>query len=115
MDLKDIVTLRDIAKETGIEIRTLQQRLDLPGFNMVEGEDFRRLGQGQSTILTPKGAKKIVLKETLQTIVKGESENPIEVLADLLQEGIITKEKLIELPISPKMRGLVLEKIKEST
>lgn len=115
MDLKDIVTLRDIAKKTGIEIRTLQQRLDLPGFNMVEGEDFRRLGQGQSTILTPKGVKKIILKETLQAIIKGESENPVETLVDLLEEGIITKEKLTELPIPPKMRGLVLEKIKEST
>jgi hypothetical protein len=115
MDLKDIVTLRDVAKKTGIGIRALQYRLGLPGFNMVEGEDFRRLGQGQSTILTPKGAKKIILKETLQAIVKGELENPIETLADLLQEGIITKDKLIELPIPPKMRGLVLEKIKEST
>ncbi len=115
MDLKDIVTLRDVAKKTGIEIRTLQQRLDLPGFNMVEGEDFRRLGQGQSTILTVKGAKKIIIKETLQAIVKGKLEKPVGTLVDLLREGIITKEKLIELPIPPKLRGLVLEKIKKST
>lgn len=62
MNLKDIKTLREVAEESGIEIRTLQQRLDLPNFGLIEEVDFKRLGKRQSTILTPIGIKKI-LKE----------------------------------------------------
>lgn len=62
MDLKDIKTLRQVSEESGIEIRTLQQRLGLPNFGLIEGVDFKRLGKRQSTILTPAGVKKI-LKE----------------------------------------------------
>jgi len=61
MEFKE--TLRDLAKRTGIKIKTLQKRLDLKSFNMVEGEDFTRLGDRQSTLLSPSGVKKIMKED----------------------------------------------------
>lgn len=113
MKLKDVVVLADLAKETNIPVTTLRDRLKHPGFKMVEGDDFRRLGPRMPILLSPKGVMKITVKETLQAVVNGKVNNPITVIMDLLKEGIITKEKLIELPIPPKMRGIILEKLKE--
>lgn len=62
MKLSDIKTLQDIARETGIPVRTLQDRLGLKGFNMIEGEDYRKLGLRQPTLLSPEGVKKILKK-----------------------------------------------------
>lgn len=59
MWLEDFKTLREVAEETGIHIKTLQQRLDLPGFNLTEGKDFKRLGDRQPTFLSPVGIRKI--------------------------------------------------------
>lgn len=112
MKLKDIVVLADLAKETNIPVTTLRDRLKHPGFKMVEGEDFRRLGPRMPILLSPIGVKKITVKETLQSIVKGELDKPIDVLIDLLKERILSKEKFLELPVSPKMHGLVMEKLK---
>lgn len=112
MKLKDVVVLADLAKETNIPVTTLRDRLKHPGFKMVEGEDFRRLGPRMPILLSPIGVKKITVKETLQSIVKGELDKPIEALSDLLKEGILTKERFIALPVPPKMHGLVMEKLK---
>lgn len=62
MKLSDIKTLQDIARESGIPVRTLQDRLCLKGFNMIEGEDYRKLGLRQPTLLSPEGVKKILKK-----------------------------------------------------
>lgn len=107
-------TLTDLAKETGIPPVTLRKRLEYHGFNMAEGEDYKKLGERMPILLSPRGIKKITIKETLQAIVKGKLKNPIEILVDLLKEDIITKEDIVKLPIPPKMRGLVLEEIKKS-
>ena len=112
MKLKDVVVLADLAKETNIPVTTLRDRLKHPGFKMVEEKDFRRLGPRMPILLSPTGVKKITIKETLQSIVKGELDKPADVLIDLLKERILSKEKFLELPVSPKMRGLVMEKLK---
>lgn len=62
MKLYDIKTLRDIARETGISVKTLSTRLTLKSFDMIEGEDYKRLGERQPIILSPKGIKKILSK-----------------------------------------------------
>ncbi|MEY8001591.1 hypothetical protein AB8U03_15585 [Clostridium sp. Mt-5] len=59
MQLKDVKTLRQVAEETGIFIKTLQKRLDSKSYNLIEGKDFARLGDRQSTILSPIGVRKI--------------------------------------------------------
>jgi len=65
MKLKDIKTLTEVAKESGKDRTTLFYRLTLPGFDMVEGEDYRRLGPRLPVLLSPEGVKKI-LKEPYQ-------------------------------------------------
>lgn len=59
MFLNDIKTLQDISKEIGISVKTLQGRLALKSFNMIEGEDYKKLGERQPTIFSNIGVKKI--------------------------------------------------------
>ena len=53
--LKDIKTLTEVAELYSIPLKTLQSRLK----NLNEDIDFKRLGRGQSTILSPEGIYKI--------------------------------------------------------
>lgn len=62
MKLSDIKTIQDVALEYDIPVATLKTRLTLKSFNMIEGEDFRRMGKGQGVLLSPKGVKKITSK-----------------------------------------------------
>ena len=53
------------------------------------------------------------LKEQLKSIITGKSINPIEELLELLKNNFISKEcVLYSMPLPPKMRGIVLEKLK---
>ena len=56
MQISEIKTLQDVAREYSIPFPTLQSRLK----HLQEGIDYKRLGQRQSTILSPQGIKKIV-------------------------------------------------------
>lgn len=60
MDIMEIKTLQEVAKENGIPFPTLQTRLSLKSFDLIEGVDYRRLGKRQPTIFTKKGAEKIL-------------------------------------------------------
>lgn len=62
MKLSDIKTLQEVARETGIPVRTLQDRLVLKSLNMIEGEDYKKLGVRLPTLLSPEGVKKILSK-----------------------------------------------------
>lgn len=62
MKLSDIKTLQEVARETGIPARTLQDRLSLRSLNMIEGEDYKKLGVRLPTLLSPEGVKKILSK-----------------------------------------------------
>jgi len=62
MKLSEIKTLQDVAKEYDISFHTLQTRLKSKNFNLIENEDYRRMGKGQSILLSPEGVKKIVKK-----------------------------------------------------
>lgn len=62
MKLSDIRTLKDVALEYGIPVPTLKTRLTLKSLNMIEGEDYRRMGKGQGVLLSPEGVKKITSK-----------------------------------------------------
>ena len=54
----------------------------------------------------------ICLKEQLQSIVSGESKNAVDELVYLLDNKFISKEYfLYSLPIPPKIRFLVLDKL----
>ena len=58
MNLKDIMTLKQISETYEIPLKTLQSRLKF----LVQDEDYRSLGKGQSTILSPQGIEKIIKK-----------------------------------------------------
>lgn len=62
MKLSDIKTLQEVARENGISVRTLQDRLSLKSLNMIEGEDYKKLGLRLPTLLSPSGVKKILSK-----------------------------------------------------
>lgn len=62
MKLKDIKTLREVALENGILAVTLKKRLEYKSFNMIEGEDYKKLGERQPILLSPRGIKKILKK-----------------------------------------------------
>jgi len=62
MELRDIKTLQEVARESGIPVRTLQDRLKLKSMEMIEGEDFKKLGGKLPTLLSPKGVEKILNK-----------------------------------------------------
>lgn len=56
MKLTDIKTLKEVSEQYSIPLKTLQSRLQ----HLEEGIEYRRLGKGQSTLLTPKGIEKII-------------------------------------------------------
>jgi len=62
MDLTDILTLQEISSIYNIPVTTLQGRLLLKSFNLIEDEDYRKLGKGQSILFSPIGIKKITRK-----------------------------------------------------
>lgn len=63
MNLKDIKTLREVAKENNISVFTLKTRLESKNFDLIDGEDFKKLGERQPTLLSPSGIKKILKKD----------------------------------------------------
>ena len=62
LKLSDIKTIQEVALEYNIPVPTLKTRLTLKSLNMIEGEDYRRMGKGQSVLLSPEGVKKIISK-----------------------------------------------------
>lgn len=62
MKLSEIKTLQEVARETGIPVRTLQDRLKIKSMEMIEGEDFKKLGGKLPTLLSPNGVEKILNK-----------------------------------------------------
>lgn len=59
MKLSDIKTLQEVALEYHIPVTTLKTRLTLKSRNLIEGEDYRHMGKGQSILFSPQGVKKI--------------------------------------------------------
>ncbi|MGE5628397.1 MAG: hypothetical protein ACM3X7_09800 [Solirubrobacterales bacterium] len=59
MKLSDIKTLAEISEEYNIPVSTLKLRLTLKGFDLIEGEDYKKLGPRMPTLLSPEGVKKI--------------------------------------------------------
>lgn len=62
MKLSDIKTLQEVSREYNIPFPTLQTRLTLESFNMIEGVDYRKLGKRLPTLLSPTGIEKIIKK-----------------------------------------------------
>ena len=60
MKLSDIKTLQEVARENSIPFPTLQARLKLKSLNLIEGTDYKKLGQRQPTLLSPTGIEKIL-------------------------------------------------------
>lgn len=56
MNLKDIKTLQEVARENNIPFATLQSRLK----KLEEGEDYKRLGKRLPTLLSKSGVEKIL-------------------------------------------------------
>jgi hypothetical protein len=59
MKLLDIKTIQEVALEYKIKVDTLKGRLKLTSFGLIENVDFRRMGKGQSILLSPVGVEKI--------------------------------------------------------
>lgn len=59
MNLNDIKTLKEVSEEIEVSVKTLQGRLILKSFNMIENEDYKKLGERQPTILSALGVRKI--------------------------------------------------------
>ena len=55
MILSDIKTLAEVSEQYKIPLKTLQSRLK----NLEENIDYRKLGKGQSTLLSLQGIAKI--------------------------------------------------------
>lgn len=58
MKLSDIKTLQEVARAYDIPFATLQSRLN--NLDLIEGEDFKRLGKRMPTLLSPQGVAKII-------------------------------------------------------
>lgn len=59
MRLSDIKTLQEVSREYLIPFPTLQTRLELKSFGLIEGVDYKKLGKRLPTLLSPSGIKKI--------------------------------------------------------
>lgn len=62
MKITEVKTLQEVSREYEIPFSTLQTRLSLKSFNLIEDVDYRKLGKRQSTLFTPEGIKKITKK-----------------------------------------------------
>ncbi|MDH2337359.1 hypothetical protein [Clostridium perfringens] len=62
MDLKDIKTTKEVALENNIPIRTVHNRIESCG--LIEGIDYRKLGERQPTLLAPSGIEKILKRNS---------------------------------------------------
>lgn len=60
MKLEDIKTLQEVAREYDIPFPTLQTRLKLKSYNMIENVDYKKLGKRLPTLLSPSGIDKII-------------------------------------------------------
>jgi len=60
MKLSDLKTLKQISEQYDIPVVTLKKRLKLKSFDMIEDEDYKNLGERQSTLLSPSGIEKII-------------------------------------------------------
>lgn len=60
MLLNDIKTLQEVSREYNIPFPTLQTRLTLKSFGLIEGEDYKKLGKRLPTLLSPSGILKII-------------------------------------------------------
>ncbi|MEG0297651.1 MAG: hypothetical protein RR620_13105 [Clostridium sp.] len=59
MNISEVKTLNEVSEEYGIKIITLKKRLELKSFGLIDGEDYKKLGHRQATILSPSGVEKI--------------------------------------------------------
>lgn len=60
MKLKDIKTLQEVSREYNIPYPTLQTRLKLESYGLIEGIDYKKLGQRMPTLLSLSGIEKII-------------------------------------------------------
>lgn len=60
MELRDVKTLKQVAKEADINHNTLYDRLVIKRREMIEGIDFVRLGKRQPILLSPEGIEKLL-------------------------------------------------------
>lgn len=59
LTLESVTTLQEVSRNYNIPPTTLRTRLELRSFDMVEGEDYKKLGDRMPTLLSPIGVKKI--------------------------------------------------------
>ena len=62
MKLSDIKTLKEISDQYNIPVVTLKKRINYKSFEMIEGIDYKSLGERQATLLSPEGIEKITKK-----------------------------------------------------
>lgn len=62
MKLNDITTIQNVSLDYEIPVPTLVTRLTLKSLKLIEGNDYKRMGKGQSVLLSPEGVKKLIKK-----------------------------------------------------
>lgn len=70
MKLSDLKTIQEVSIEYDIPVPTLKTRLTLKSINMIEGDDYKRMGKGQGILLSPEGVKKITKAEDKLKVIK---------------------------------------------
>jgi len=59
MKFSEIKTIKEVSIEYKIPVATLKSRMYLKSFNMIENEDYKKMGERQGILLSPKGVAKI--------------------------------------------------------
>lgn len=112
MKLSDIRTLQQVSKICGISFHTLQTRLELKNTNMIDGEDYKKLGKRLPTLLSPSGIKKIIkvggMKMQLINSLLEKKDNIIIIGEAGCGKGIILKNMVTNLVTNDK-KILLLE------
>jgi predicted transcriptional regulator len=68
MNINEVLTLSEVAEKYKVPVETLRYRLK----NLEEGTDYRRLGVGQSIIITKEAVKKLVKGCSSYIVLRGE-------------------------------------------
>lgn len=68
MNINEVLTLSEVAEKYKVPVETLRYRLK----NLEEGTDYRKLGKGQSIIITKAAVKKLVKGCSSYIVLRGE-------------------------------------------
>ena len=75
MKFSDIKTIKEVSIEYKIKVATLKSRIYLKSTNMIEDEDYKRMGERQGILLSPKGIAKLTKTKEVKNKSNAEINN----------------------------------------